>query len=222
MKKKAVIFDMDGVLINSEPYYYEYLNKRFDTLGLSVSRDEYNGFVGLPSRKVWTYLEDSRGISLGIDELMKNEEKQINEIFNNAFLEPIEGVKDLIDNLHSLEINMSVASSSYKSTIELIIGKLELNRYFKFLVSGTEVKNGKPHPDIFLKSAELHNVRPEDCIVIEDSTNGLMGAKRAGMTCLGFRNPGSGQQDLSHADFIIEDYGNESIQFLLEFLKTPN
>ena len=111
-----------------------------------------------------------------------------------------------------------VASSSSKSTIHLIIEKLRLSTYFQFLVSGTEVANGKPHPDIFLKAAQLHNVSPENCIVIEDSQNGIMGAKRAGMTCVGFRNPGSGQQDLSEADIVIDDYNRKSIDSIIGLL----
>jgi len=219
MPIKAVIFDMDGVLINSEPYYYEYLNQRFDKLGLSVTSEEYNGFVGLPSNKVWSYLETTRGITLGIEDLMKNEEEQINHIFSQAHLEPIEGVRDLMLKLNSLQIPMSVASSSYKSTIELIIKKLGLQKFFEFLVSGTEVKKGKPHPDIFLKSAKLHNVLPQECLVIEDSTNGLTGARKAGMFCVGFKNPGSGQQDLSQAQVIIEDYRKDSIQAFIHMVE---
>jgi HAD superfamily hydrolase (TIGR01509 family) len=218
MLTRAVIFDMDGVLLNSEPYYYKYLNSRFEKLGLHVTDEEYNGFVGLPSRKVWSYLENTRGVNLRIEELMRHEEEQVNDIFNQAQLEPVQGVTNLLESLHSINVAMSVASSSYKSTIELIIDRLGFNGYFKFLLSGTEVSNGKPHPDIFLKSAILLDVLPKDCIVIEDSTNGILGAKGAGMMCIGYKNPGSGQQDLSKADLIIDDYGNDNIQAILELL----
>ena len=218
MIKKVVIFDMDGVLLNSEPYYFKYLNKKFTQLNLSVTREEYDGFVGLPSRKVWTYLENTRGINLGIEDLMRHEEEEINSIFQQAPITHIQGVKDLLESLHSLEVKMNVASSSYRSTIELIIDRLGFDEYFKFLLSGTEVANGKPHPDIFLKSAELHNVKPSDCIVIEDSNNGLKGANKAGMISVGFRNPGSGQQDLSEADIVIDDFQKKSIQSILDLL----
>ena len=219
MNTKSVIFDMDGVLLNSEPYYYEYLNQRFTQLDLSVTDEEYNGFVGLPSRKVWSYLEKSRGVDLNIEGLMENEEKQVNEIFNRAKLEPIQGMTDLLESLRSLNVSMSVASSSYKSTIELIIKKLGFNSYFSFLLSGTEVKNGKPHPDIFIKSAEIHGTPSEHCIVIEDSTNGIRGAKSAGMICVGFRNPGSGKQNLSEADLVIDDYSGDSIDLICNLLR---
>jgi HAD superfamily hydrolase (TIGR01509 family) len=218
MQKKALIFDMDGVLLDSEPYYYDYLYQRFAELGLTVTEEEYNGFVGLPTNKVWSYLEKANNINLGIENLLKYEEEQVNIIFMEAPLEPITGVKDLLDVMASLDILMGVASSSSKSTIQLIIEKLGLSTYFKFLVSGTEVENGKPHPDIFLKAAQLHNVSPENCIVIEDSKNGIMGAKRAGMTCVGFRNPGSGQQDLSEADIVIDSYSKENIDSIIRLL----
>ena len=219
MQKKALIFDMDGVLLDSEPYYYDYLYQRFDELGITVTEEEYNGFVGLPTNKVWSYLEKANNLNLGIENLLKYEEEQVNIIFMEAPLEPIMGVKDLLDVMANLDILMGVASSSAKSTIQLIIEKLGLSTYFKFLVSGTEVENGKPHPDIFFKAAQLHNVSPENCIVIEDSKNGIMGAKRAGMTCVGFRNPGSGQQDLSEADIVIDSYSKENIDSIIRMLQ---
>lgn len=216
---KAVIFDMDGVLLNSEPYYYEYLHQRFDELGLSVSDEEYAGFVGLPTNKVWSYLEKVNGVDLGIENLLKQEAKQINNLFIAADLEPIKGVTELLDTISKLGVPMCVASTSAKVTIQIIIEKLGFNDYFKFLISGTEVANGKPHPDIFLKAAELHKVSPENCLVIEDSQNGVSGAKKAGMTCIGFRNPGSGKQDLSEADMVVEDYNLKSIELITELLE---
>lgn len=210
---------MDGVLLDSEPYYYEYLNRRFEKLGLSVTDEEYNGFVGLPSRKVWSYLEDSRGIDLEIEELMQTEEEEINKIFNQAKLKPIDGVSTLLERLHSNKFPMSIASSSYKSTIELIVGKLSFNHYFRFLTSGTEVNNGKPHPDIFLKAVQLHELKPENCLVIEDSRNGLIGAKKAGTLCVGFINTSSGNQDLSEADLIIEDFSENNIESIFKLME---
>lgn len=218
MKKTAVIFDMDGVLLDSEPYYYNYLQQRFTELGISVTDEEYAGFVGLPTNKVWSYLEKANDVDLGIENILKHEEEQVNNIFLEAQLQPIKGVGDLLEAIANRDIPMGVASSSSKSTIELIVDKLGLNSYFNFLVSGTEVENGKPHPDIFLKAARLHNVSPDKCLVIEDSQNGLMGAKKAGMTCVGFRNPGSGEQDLSEADFVIDDYRIESIDLITSLL----
>ena len=218
MNHMAVIFDMDGVLLDSEPYYYKYLTQRFLENNVKVSDEEYQTFVGLPTREVWKYVEQANGVQLDIDSIIAKEEGQVNEVFRKAELAPMEGVHELLKALKDKEIVTNVASSSARSTIKLIIKKLELESYFNFFISGTEVPKGKPHPDIFLESARIHDLNPQDCIVIEDSTNGVKAAKAAGMYCIGFDNPGSGQQDLSEADRVIDNYEKGSIELILSLL----
>lgn len=206
-------------MLDSEPYYYRFLNAKFDEFGIEVSQEEYDGFVGLPTRKVWSYLVRTKPLHVDVDTILQKEEEEVNTMFQQADLKPLPGVVDLLEILISKKVPMNVASSSAKSTIRLIVEKLGMTQYFKFLLSGTEVANGKPHPDIFLRSAELHKLPPEEGIVIEDSHNGVKAAKAAGMTCIGFRNPGSGQQDLSEADIIVSDYSPNSINTITEFLR---
>ncbi len=212
------IFDMDGVLLDSEPLYYTYLNNKFNEYGLQVSAEEYAGFVGLPTRKVWAYLEETKGLPVKIDAIMNREEEEVNAMFSHTDLKPIEGVWDLLETLKQNKVRMSVASSSARSTIGLIVEKLGFDEYFDFLLSGTQVQNGKPHPDVFLRSAELHDTDPGNCLVLEDSHNGVKAAKSAGMICIGFQNPGSGNQDLSAADLIIDGYGKSSIAKIMSLI----
>ena len=102
------------------------------------------------------------------------------------------------------DIPTAVASSSPIEFIETNISNLGFNDYFQFLLSGNEVTNGKPAPDIYLAAAKRLNVMPQDCVVLEDSHNGVKAAKSAGMTCIGFQNPNSGIQDISMADTVID------------------
>ena len=220
MADRAVIFDMDGVLLDSEPYYYDYLMDRFKELSIEVTDEEYAGFVGLPTRKVWGYLEKTKEIKVDIEALMKSEEFQVNQVFSEADLEPMRGIPELLSEIKDAGIPMNVASSSARSTIEIIVRKLKIERYFNFLLSGTEVGNGKPSPDIFLRSAEIHELDSHKCIVIEDSHNGVLAAKSAGAYCVGFRNPGSGSQDLTQADLIIDDFGLENREIILDWLRS--
>ncbi len=93
--------------------------------------------------------------------------------------------------------------------IKLVVKKLAIDNCFEVLVSGDYVENSKPSPDIFLYTAAKLKVKPYECVVIEDSYNGVHGAKKAGMTVIGFKNPNSGNQDLSEADFIVDSLGEE-------------
>jgi HAD superfamily hydrolase (TIGR01509 family) len=90
--------------------------------------------------------------------------------------------------------------------------KLGLRKYVKYWLSGEQVLRSKPEPDIFLKVAEVLNVDPADCLVIEDSASGIKAAKRAGMKCIGYRNLNSGNQDLSGADLIVDKIGEINIR----------
>ncbi|ETT32700.1 haloacid dehalogenase [Paenibacillus sp. FSL R5-192] len=108
--------------------------------------------------------------------------------------------------LHEQHIPIAVASSSPRALIDLIMDKTGLGQYFEVRMTGEEVTNGKPAPDIFLTTAEMIGASPSNCLVIEDSRNGVHAAKSAGMRCIGYRNPGSGNQDLSKADLQISSY----------------
>ena len=116
---------------------------------------------------------------------------------------PIEGVDILIKDLYIKGIKVALASSSPRNHIEAIIKKFNLTDYFHAMVCGEDVKEGKPSPDIFLHTAKIINTLPKECIVIEDSYNGVLSAKAANMKCIGFRNLNSGNQDLSKADMIV-------------------
>lgn len=99
---------------------------------------------------------------------------------------------------------LAVASSSSVYNINLVLKAIKLERYFSLIVSGEQVLRNKPFSDIYLKTAELLNLTPEECIVVEDSTNGVKSAKGAGMFCVGYRNLNSGVQDLSLANEIVD------------------
>src|SRR5690606_3322721 len=109
-----------------------------------------------------------------------------------------------------------LASSSPVKLINIIVDRLEIRHHFDYLVSGEEVERGKPFPDIFLKVAELYNIEPSDSLVIEDSHNGVLAAKAAGMTCIGYKNLNSGNQDLTKADIVIGHFDELSDKVLKE------
>lgn len=136
-------------------------------------------------------------------------------------LRPVAGVTDLLDALRTINLRLAIASSSSRDMIELAMNKADLASYFEAVTNGNEVTQGKPDPEIFLVSAEKLGVPPEECIVIEDSPHGISGGKAAGMTCIGFKNPNSGDQDLSNADLTVNDFSAESIECIIKLATSP-
>ena len=118
--------------------------------------------------------------------------------------------------LYQRGIKMALASSSPRSHIDAVLKMFNLTDYFHAIVCGEDTKEGKPSPDIFLNAAKIINTLPEDCIVIEDSYNGVLAAKAANMKCIGFKNPNSGNQDLSNADKIVTSLEDINIETLNE------
>lgn len=132
-------------------------------------------------------------------------------LFNDAFdkkedLFLLEGVEDLIKDLFNNEMQLVLASSSANVTIERIFDRFDLHKYFTFKVSGEDFPQSKPHPAIFIKAAELSQTPFKNCIVIEDSTNGIKAANAAGIFCIGFVSEHSKLQNLSTADKIISRF----------------
>ncbi|MCT4565831.1 MAG: HAD family phosphatase [Maledivibacter sp.] len=211
---KAVIFDMDGVIIDSEPIYTEADKKIFEKLSIDMSKEEIESYVGKNSYDMWTEVYEKYGLQgkFSINELVKYQRKMFLEHLNNSEkLSTISGVIDWMQYFKDNGIKMAIASSSSKEIVSFVIDKFKLREYIEIYVDGDSVKKGKPNPDIFLKAASELGIEPNECIVIEDSYNGVRAAKSAGMKCLGFKNLNSGDQDLSLGDNIIHSYSKKNL-----------
>lgn len=219
MKDKVVIFDMDGVLIDSEPAYLKMNMKLFSEFGIEMDDENYKALVGLPSMPMWKMLKQKYKLKNNVSDFIELEKKRMSEILDSEIISrPIEGIVTLLNSLKEKNINLSVASSSAKANINFVLNKLDLKPYFDFVISGEEVINGKPAPDIFLRAAEKFNAAPENCFVIEDSSNGIKAAKAAGMRSIGFTNMGLNEQDLTGADLIIKKFDDEGINRIISFI----
>lgn len=223
MNGKVIIFDMDGVLIDSEPVYLEINLKMFSELGIEMDDDDYKALVGMPSLPMWTMLKKKYNFDKDVNEIILSEKNKMIEILDSGIIsKPMDGISDLLTELKSAEYNLSVASSSAKDNIELVLKKIGITEYFEFIISGEEVVNGKPDPEMFLKVSEKFKVSSSECIVIEDSTNGINAAISAGMKCIGFKNNESNHQDVSKADIIIQNFEKLNIERILKFIQDKN
>jgi len=204
---KAVIFDMDGVIIDSEPLYYTIQNKLFNDLGFSISKSKYDTFIGAGMQLMWKRLSSKHNLPFTIEQLIKMNNDLIYITFNSSdSLRATEGFTSFLTSVKDMGMKTAVASSTSKKIINVILSRLGILQEFDVIISSEEVLQGKPEPDIFLETATRLNIDPANCIVVEDSTNGVNAAKRAGMKCIGFSNINSGNQNLSSADIIVNSF----------------
>lgn len=211
---KAVIFDMDGVLVDTEPLHYRINQMVFHEMGRDLPYEYYKQFIGSTNTHMWTTIIRDYDLDMTPDDLNALVYAKKEEILQTEGYPEIAGVREFVSSLHAAGYRLAVASSSAPEMIEKMTSGVGVRSYFERIVSGETVKRPKPAPDVFLKAAESLGVLPEECLVIEDSHHGCCAAKAAGMACLGFLNPGSGEQDLSAADYLFETYESLSPAFL--------
>jgi HAD superfamily hydrolase (TIGR01509 family) len=211
---QAVIFDMDGVLIDSEPLHFKVDELVLRQLQIDEGKHYLERFVGYTNPAMWKIIRDEHQIENSIDDLIDLQMRIKLDYLDKSKYAAIDGVLDLLKNLRAKKIPLAIASSSPRVFIEAVVEKIQVSDYFNTWISGEEVQESKPAPDVFLKAAELLGVQPMNCLVIEDSKSGTIAAKSAGMKCVGYKNPNSGNQDLSCADLIVGDFNEISLTTL--------
>jgi len=205
--KQCVIFDMDGVIVDSEPLHQACERKMFHRLGIQVSAEEHDALVGSTDETMWLKLSQLHSLPVPVEEAVRMKKELYLEFLqlDTHFL-PVPFVRELMEDLYQNGFTMALASSSPHEQIRYILDRFDMGQFFSAIISGEDVEEGKPHPGIFLRAAEAVGVDPRSCLVIEDSRNGVTAALSAGMRCVGFSNPNSGNQNLSQAHWIIHSF----------------
>ncbi|QKG52637.1 HAD family hydrolase [Hymenobacter sp. BRD67] len=208
---RTVIFDMDGVIIDTEPIHNHAFNTQFAELGISITAAEYATFLGRSTRNVFERLKAQFNLPQPVETLLQRKRELFNKAFDeDAALDLLPGVRTLLEDLRANGVQMVVASSASKATIERVFRRFGLAPYFTHVVSGEDFTQSKPNPAIFVHAAAVSETPVTECIVIEDSANGVAAAKAAGIYCIGYASPHSALQNLSQADRVVQDFSELS------------
>ena len=180
---------------------------QFEELNITVTEDIYTSFTGFSTRNTFQKLKEIFIIDQEVEDLIQRKRTIFNDAFDRkADLELLEGVENLIKELHKNGMQLILASSASKVTIERVFSRFKLHQYFTHVVSGEDFPKSKPHPAIFEHAVTLSIAPKQNCIVIEDSTNGIKAAKAAGIFCVAYNSIHSKDQDLSQADIVINHF----------------
>ncbi len=204
---KAVLFDMDGVIIDTEPLHKKAYFSMFDEVGIKVPEELYSSFTGMATLPICKRLCEEFQLNFEPQQLVQIKRDHFKGLFQtDTSLQLIPGVLALIQDYVSNGLVLVVASSASMENINRVFDRFGLNTYFKAKVSGADLEQSKPHPEIFEKAALLAEVPKEYCMVIEDATNGIKAAKSAGIYCVAYRSQHSTLQNYSLADKVIDSY----------------
>ena len=212
MGKKAVIFDMDGVIFDTEKVYLDIWTEVFEKYGYKMTKELYVNVMGTGRKNVIKTFLENFGDDLPIEKMYEEKDNQLFYIIENQGIPLKEGVKELFSMLKEKNYKIALATSAKRERVEKQIKDKWLKESFDAIVCGDDVEKGKPSPDIFLKAAKKIDVEPENCFVVEDSPAGIKAAFSGGMK-------GIHVEDLKAADEDILKYCEKNFKNLQEIKK---
>lgn len=178
---KAVIFDMDGVLIEAKEWHYEALNRALEIFGHRINRhDHLTTYDGLPTKKKLEILSIESDLPRDLHDFINEMKQNFTTEIIHTQCKPTFCHEYALAKLKAMGLKLAVASNSIRHTVELMMEKAHLTRYLDVMLSNQDVKNGKPDPEIYLKAMEKLGLEPHECLVVEDNENGIRAARASG------------------------------------------
>jgi len=219
---KAIIFDMDGVIVDSEKLWWQAIDDQMEKHGIKTDHSPaLKKFInihirGRTQKYAITMAKKRFGLKGSYEQILNERINILIRIFKQK-LKSIPGSIPLIRYLHQNGYPLAIASSSPRRVINFVIKQFKLKPYFKIIVSGDDFKKSKPHPEIFLKCAKILKEKPSNILVIEDSISGIQAAHRAKMKCIALKQPYSSYKDLHQADIIVKRLSTISNKVINKF-----
>ncbi len=218
---EAVLFDMDGVIIDSEPLWSEAERQLLARRKLRYSPQLKTVLMGRDSREAVGILVKHYNLKESIDSILEERNQLIARLFR-MHLKPMPHALELVRSVRESGVKTGLVSSSPKQLMGLVLDKLSIADLFHRILSGDQATRGKPAPDIYLTAARELGVMHENCVVIEDAPNGVAAAKAAGMRCLAISTSAS-EPELSEADRVVSGFHEVDFQLLQDLMhRSPN
>lgn len=199
---EVVIFDMDGLMIDSEPFHFQAFSTVFNQFGLQFSKEENTKYIGMQDIDEAKDMVDKYLLPVTADELVKRKQAQFRRFLTQAII-PQPGLMKLLGKLQERKYKIGIASSSALEEIESVVNGLKINKYIDVYCSAEQVKKGKPAPDVYLLAAKRLGVKPQNCLVLEDAPNGVRAGKAAGMKVFAIPSQYTKEGDFTQADKVL-------------------
>jgi len=202
---KAVIFDLDGTLLDNNSFHRKTWEAYLKNIEKVISPEEFNAYINGRTNK--DAIEYIYGRKMSEEESTKYtlEKESLYRKLYKPFIKPVPGLLHFLEILHKKNIPMAIATSGIQPNIDFMFENLPIKHYFKVIVNSSHIMNGKPHPEIYLKAASQLDISPKNCLVFEDAVVGIRSAKAAGMKVVALTTTHTAE-DVHEADLIIKDY----------------
>ncbi len=210
---KGIIFDMDGVLFDTQPLHFQAERETITHFGYPITEEELKEYLGWRGEEFWADVIVRYSLDTTVEEMREFNLPIIERLLSENVREDLP-LTETLSALKSEGFVLAVASSARKRWVDFMVKRMKIERYFDSVVCGTDVENGKPAPDIFLFAAERIGVEPEKCVVVEDAPSGIQAANSAKMYSIALKGNVNSGLDLSKAKRVIS-----SLQELPEIIE---
>lgn len=201
---KAIIFDMDGLLVASEEIYHRVEFELFRPFGVKKA-DYFDKFMGMKAEEVFAQIKEELNLKQSVDELIEQRLVKMEEAFRSE-LKLMPYAYETLKKYYKV-YSLALCSSSQRELVGVALEKFKIADFFSIVISGDDVKVGKPHPEIFLKASSYLGLQPSEVLVLEDAPKGVEAAKRAGMHCVAIPNKYTMSCDFGMAEAVLQHLG---------------
>ncbi len=211
---RAVVFDMDGVVVETSELDFQTDKKVFASVGIEMTKDRYHKRTGQTSRQRYEEETAAEGVKADIDAMQQLRNVEMKRVLAGLDLQVSDGFHDLVERIRSAGMRVALATSSRSVKTDMVLEKLKLKDFFDVEINGDSIQNNKPAPDVYLKALEKLELQPHEVVAVEDSETGIRSAKAAGVFCIALATELTKHQDQSRADTRVSSLKDISVELI--------